>query len=120
MVSPSARRTSCRCCSRPDFWPARGVRFSVRKPLFRQPRKISGAVDVRWAGEEPSTHCNDREEGQEMPQILFRRLAVVGAVVALALPAAAQAGNEVTKWNEIAVTKVLAQPGLFSAPPAAA
>src|SRR6478735_10646981 len=34
------------------------------------------------------------------------RVAVVAAAVALAVPAAAQAGNEVTKWNEIAVTTV--------------
>lgn len=38
-----------------------------------------------------------------------------GAVAALAVPAAAQA-NEVTKWNEIAVNTVNAQPPLTSAP----
>jgi hypothetical protein len=46
-------------------------------------------------------------------------LAAVGALIALALPAVAQA-NEVTKWNEIAVNTVLAQPPIASAPPAAA
>ncbi len=48
----------------------------------------------------------------------FTRLAVFGAVAALAVPAAAQA-NEVTKWNEIAVNTVNAQPPLTSAPNAA-
>jgi hypothetical protein len=46
-------------------------------------------------------------------------LAVVGALVTLALPTVAQA-NEVTKWNELAVTTVLAQPAITSSPPAAA
>ena len=46
------------------------------------------------------------------------RLAVLGAAVALALPIAAQA-NEVTKWNNIAVTTVLAQPSITSGAPAA-
>jgi len=45
-------------------------------------------------------------------------LAVLTTAVALAAPAAAQAGNEVTKWNEIAVATVNAQPGITSAPPA--
>lgn len=45
------------------------------------------------------------------------RLAVLGAVIALAVPALASA-NEVTKWNEIAVSTVNAQPGIASAPPA--
>src|SRR3954466_14037593 len=45
----------------------------------------------------------------------FGRLAVVGGVVALAVPTVAQA-NEVTKWNEIAVSTVNAQPALTSAP----
>jgi len=44
--------------------------------------------------------------------------AVVAALAALALPTLAQA-NEVTKWNEIAVTTVLAQPPIASGPPAA-
>jgi hypothetical protein len=44
-------------------------------------------------------------------------LAAVGALAALALlPAVAQA-NEVTKWNEIAVNTVLAQPPIASAAP---
>jgi hypothetical protein len=47
------------------------------------------------------------------------RLAVLGAVLALAVPAVAQA-NEVTKWNEIAVGTINAQPPLTSAPPAGA
>ena len=48
-----------------------------------------------------------------------KRLAVgVVLVVALCAPAVAQA-NEVTKWNGIAQTTVLAQPPNASAPPAA-
>jgi hypothetical protein len=47
------------------------------------------------------------------------RLAVLGAAVALAVPAVAQA-NEVTKWNEIAVNTINAQPPLTSAPNAGA
>src|SRR5215213_7385043 len=42
-------------------------------------------------------------------------LAVFGGAVALAVPTVAQA-NEVTKWNEIAVSTVNAQPSLTSAP----
>jgi hypothetical protein len=47
-------------------------------------------------------------------------LAAVGALLALALPAVAQA-NEVTKWNEIAANTVLAptQPATVSSPPSA-
>ena len=48
------------------------------------------------------------------------RFAVLATAFALALPALAQAGNEVTKWNEIAVNTVNAQPPLMSAPPAGA
>jgi hypothetical protein len=44
--------------------------------------------------------------------------AAVAALAALALPTLAQA-NEVTKWNEIAVNTVLAQPPIASGPPAA-
>lgn len=44
-----------------------------------------------------------------------RRLAVIGLAVALALPAVASA-NEVTKWNELAVTTVNGQPPLASSP----
>jgi hypothetical protein len=44
-------------------------------------------------------------------------LAVLGAAVVLAVPAVASA-NEVTKWNEITVNTVNAQPGITSAPPA--
>ena len=47
------------------------------------------------------------------------RLAVLGAALALAVPAVAQA-NEVTKWNEIAITTINAQPPLTSAAPAGA
>ena len=46
-------------------------------------------------------------------------LAVVGVVLALALPAVAQA-NEVTNWNTIALNTVLAQPPIGSSPNAAA
>jgi hypothetical protein len=46
-------------------------------------------------------------------------VAVVAALAVLAVPAAAQA-NEVTKWNAIAQSTVLAQPPITSAPPAAA
>jgi hypothetical protein len=42
------------------------------------------------------------------------RLAVLGAAVALAVPAVASA-NEVTKWNEITVSTVNAQPPITSA-----
>jgi hypothetical protein len=47
------------------------------------------------------------------------RLAILGAAVALAVPAVAQA-NEVTNWNAIAVSTINAQPPLTSAPPAGA
>ena len=47
------------------------------------------------------------------------RLAVLGLAVALAVPAMASSANEVTKWNEIAITTVNAQPAATSAPPAA-
>ncbi len=46
--------------------------------------------------------------------------AALAAAVALAVPALASAGNEVTNWNEIAVSTVNAQPALMSAPPAGA
>ena len=46
------------------------------------------------------------------------RLAVLGAALALAVPAVAPA-NEVTKWNEIAITTVNAQLPITSAPSAA-
>src|SRR4051812_40555821 len=44
-------------------------------------------------------------------------LAALAAAVALAVPALAQA-NEVTKWNNVAMNTVLAQPPIASAPPA--
>lgn len=46
------------------------------------------------------------------------RLAVLAGVLALAVPALAQA-NEVTKWNGLAVSTVNAQPALASSPNAA-
>ena len=49
----------------------------------------------------------------------FGRLAILGVAVALVVPALASA-NEVTKWNEIAVNTVNAQPAITSAPPAGA
>jgi len=58
-------------------------------------------------------------EGQVMKSARLGRLAVLGAAVALAIPAVAQA-NEVTKWNEIAVNTINAKPPLTSAPPAGA
>jgi hypothetical protein len=45
-------------------------------------------------------------------------LAALGAAVAIAMPSVASA-NEVTKWNEIAVNTVNAQPPITSAPQAA-
>jgi hypothetical protein len=59
------------------------------------------------------------ESWQAMKPARLRRLAVLGATAALAVPAVAQA-NEVTKWNEIAVNTINAQPPLTSAPPAGA
>ena len=47
------------------------------------------------------------------------RLAVLGLAVALAVPAVASSANEATKWNEIAITTVNAQPPITSAPSAA-
>ena len=47
------------------------------------------------------------------------RLAVLGLAVALAVPAVASSANEVTKWNELAITTVNAQPPITSAPSAA-
>ena len=54
-----------------------------------------------------------------MKSVRLGRLAVLGAAVALAIPAVAQA-NEVTKWNEIAVNTINAKPPLTSAAPAGA
>ncbi len=48
------------------------------------------------------------------------RVAVVAAAVVVAVPAVAHAGNEVAKWNEIAVNTVNAQAPITSAPPAGA
>ena len=44
---------------------------------------------------------------------------MLGLAVALAVPAVASSANEVTKWNEIAVNTVNAQPPIASAPAAA-
>ena len=55
-----------------------------------------------------------------MKRARFGLLAGVGAAVALAVPTVAQSANEVTKWNEIAVSTVNGQPGIASAPPAGA
>jgi len=54
-----------------------------------------------------------------MTKARFAWLASVAAALALVVPATASA-NEVTKWNEIAVNTVLAQPPITSAPSAAA
>jgi PAP2 superfamily len=54
-----------------------------------------------------------------MRPALLCRLAVLVAVAALAIPATA-AANEVTNWNAIAQSTVLAQPPNTSAPPASA
>jgi PAP2 superfamily len=53
-----------------------------------------------------------------MNPIRIGRLAVLSLVVGLAVPAVASA-NEVTKWNELAVSTVNGQPAITSAPPAA-
>ena len=53
-----------------------------------------------------------------MNPIHIGRLAVLGVAIALAVPAVASSANEVTKWNEIAVNTVNAQPPITSAPPA--
>ena len=45
---------------------------------------------------------------------------MLAAAVALVVPALADAGNEVTKWNEIAVNTVNAQAPITSGPPAGA
>jgi hypothetical protein len=52
-----------------------------------------------------------------MKHLRLGGLAVLATTVALAAPAVAQ-GNEVTKWNEIAVATVNGQPAITSAPPA--
>ena len=54
-----------------------------------------------------------------MHAVRIGRLAVLGLAVALAVPAVATSANEVTKWNEIAITTVNAQPPITSAPSAA-
>ena len=72
-----------------------------------------------------SAHDRNRtlERGKDRGAMRTRRLALLAALattVALAVPALAGAGNEVTKWNEIAVGTVNSQPALMSAPPAGA
>ena len=59
------------------------------------------------------------EKGEIMRRHRVAWLAVLAAAAVLAAPAGAQA-NEVTKWNEIAVSTVNAQPPITSAPPAGA
>jgi hypothetical protein len=54
-----------------------------------------------------------------MKPMRLGRLAVLGAAVALAVPAVASA-NEVTKWNEISVNTVTAQSPISSAAPSTA
>jgi hypothetical protein len=54
-----------------------------------------------------------------MRPALLGRLAVLAAIAALVVPVAAQA-NEVTNWNSIAQSTILAQPPNVSAPPASA
>src|SRR4029453_9159915 len=77
--------------------------FSCRKDQS----SLAAPEPVRGAGDEART---------------AGRLAVFATAVALAGPAVAQAdvaqGNEVTKWNEIAVATVNGQPAITSAPPA--
>src|SRR4029079_7535253 len=58
--------------------------------------------------------------GGSMMKARLSGCAVLAVAVALAVPAVAQAGNEVTKWNEIAVNTVNAQPAIPSAPNAGA
>ena len=43
---------------------------------------------------------------------------MLAAAVALTVPALAQGGNEVTKWNEIAVNAIVGAPPTFPTPPA--
>ena len=54
-----------------------------------------------------------------MHAVRLGRLAVLGLAVALAVPAVASSANEVTKWNELAITTINAQPPITSAPSAA-
>ena len=44
------------------------------------------------------------------------RFAVLAAAVALVVPALAGAGNEVTKWNEIALNAIVGSPPTFPTP----
>src|SRR5262245_28837866 len=86
------------------------------------PRPDSRPVDFPTE-EEESVALSAARGGKgrgEMHAKRIARFATLVAVVALAAPALAQAGNEVTKWNEIAVSTVNAQPALISAPPAGA
>ena len=70
---------------------------------------------MRRAGGRPA--FGHRTRGEDMRRIL---VVISITVAALAVPTVAQAANEVTKWNEIAVSTVNAQPGITSAPPAGA
>jgi hypothetical protein len=51
-----------------------------------------------------------------MNPVRLAKVAALAAAVALVVPAFAQAGNEVTKWNEIAVNTINVQPPITSAP----
>src|SRR4051812_43311943 len=67
----------------------------------------------------PGSAWRRGREGQQVKFARCGRLAALAAAIALAVPALAQA-NEVTKWNSIALTTILAQPADTSSPPAAA
>src|SRR6476659_7641986 len=91
---------------RPDPEPAPGSAGGVDSPS--RPDQ---------AGYEPKS---PGEIGRQMTRTGLGRVAVLAAAVALVVPALADAGNEVTKWNEIAVNTVNAQAPITSGPPAGA
>src|SRR5215218_1931447 len=64
----------------------------------------------------PPPAKDDRQGGNMTRKRLFR-LAALAAAVALTAPAAAQA-NEVTHWNRIAMSTLVAFPAPAGAPPA--
>src|SRR3954463_15333646 len=53
-----------------------------------------------------------------MQGIRIARFAALAAAVALVVPGLAAAGNEVTKWNEIALNAIVGGPPARPAPPA--
>src|SRR4051812_50104444 len=53
-----------------------------------------------------------------MKGIRIARFAALAAAVALVVPGLAAAGNEVTKWNEIALNAIVGSPPAFPTPPA--